>query len=92
MFIVNLGYYREPRKRNGIPLQAVSVLIPARNEAVGIAATLRAVLATRDVEFEVVVMDDGSTDGTDTIVLALVETDNRLRLERAPPLPLGWNG
>jgi hypothetical protein len=92
MFIVNLDYYREPRKRNGIPSQAVSVLIPARNEAIGIGDALRAVLATRDVEFEVIVMDDGSTDGTDIIVLTLAETDNRLRLERAPPLPLGWNG
>jgi glycosyltransferase involved in cell wall biosynthesis len=92
MFVVNLDYYREPRKRNGTSPQAVSVLIPARNEAVGIAAALRAVLATRDIEFEVVVMDDGSTDGTDAIVLALAETDNRLRLERAPTLPPGWNG
>ncbi len=88
MFIVNLGYYHEPRKRSSTPSQAVSVLIPARNEAVGIAAALRAVLATRDVEFEVVVMDDG----TDAIVLALAEKDDRVRLERAPPLPPGWNG
>ena len=92
MFIVNLGYYHGPRKKNGTPPQAVSVLIPARNEAAGIAAALQAVLATRDVEFEVVVMDDDSTDGTDGIVLALAETDKRLRLERAPSLPAGWNG
>jgi glycosyltransferase involved in cell wall biosynthesis len=92
MFIVNLGYYREPRKRKETSSQPVSVLIPARNEAAGIAAALQTVLTTRDIEFEVVVMDDGSTDGTDVIVLALAETDNRLRLERAPPLPTGWNG
>ena len=92
MFIVNLGHYREPRQKIRTPPQPVSVLIPARNEAVGITAALRAVLATRDVEFEVIVMDDGSTDGTDAIVLALTETDKRIRLERAPPLPLGWNG
>ena len=92
MFIVNLDKYREPRTRNNSPFSAVSVLIPARNEAVGIAAALRAILATREVEFEVVVMDDGSTDGTDLIVLDLAETDNRLRLEHAPPLPPEWNG
>jgi hypothetical protein len=92
MFIANLEYYREPRKRNDISSQAVSVLIPARNEAVGIAAALRTALATRDIEFEVVVMDDSSTDGTDVIVLDLAKTDNRLRLESAPPLPIGWNG
>ena len=92
MFIKNLGYYLEPRKRKDNAPQAVSVLIPARNEAAGIVLAIRAVLATRDVEFEVVVMDDGSTDGTDAIVLALGETDKHLRLERAPPLPAGWNG
>ncbi|CAF1128392.1 unnamed protein product [Adineta steineri] len=92
LFIVNLGYYDKPGRRKGAQSQAVSVLIPARNEADGIAAALQAVVTTRDVEFEVVVMDDGSTDGTDAIVLALAETDKRIRLERAPPLPLGWNG
>ncbi len=48
--------------------------------------------ATRQVELEVVVMDDGSTDGTDALVLALARQDTRVRLERAPPLPAGWNG
>ena len=73
-------------------LPAVSILIPARNEAAAIAAAVRCALASRDVEFEVVVMDDGSTDGTDAIVLALAAADARVRLERAPALPAGWNG
>ena len=92
LFIVNLDYYRDPSKRKRTSSEAVSVLIPARNEAIGIAATLRTILTTRDMEFEVVVMDDGSTDGTDAAVLSLAEIDKRLRLERAPPLPPGWNG
>ena len=92
LFIVNLDYYRDPSKRKRTSSEAVSVLIPARNEAIGIAATLRTILTTRDIEFEVVVMDDGSTDGTDAAVLSLAEIDKRLRLERAPPLPPGWNG
>lgn len=92
MFIMNLGYYQEPHKKKSRSLEAVSVLVPARNEACGIALTLRTILATRNIEFEVVVMDDGSTDGTDAIVLYLAETDKRLRLERAPRLPPGWNG
>lgn len=53
LFIMNLGFYREPDKRKGTSPEAVSVLIPARNEAIGIAATLRTVLTTRDIEFEV---------------------------------------
>ena len=48
--------------------------------------------AARGVEFEVVVMDDASTDGTGEVVLALAAQDARVRLERAPALPAGWNG
>lgn len=44
----------------------VSVVIPAHNEAHGIARTVEAVCsqARPDVEIEIVVVDDGSTDGT----------------------------
>ncbi len=43
----------------------VSVIIPARNEAATIAATVRAVrAAARSVPVEVIVVDDGSTDAT----------------------------
>ena len=92
MFCTNLALYREPSDAGGAALPAVSVLIPARNEAHGIEDAVRAVLATTGVDFEVVVMDDGSTDGTDQKVLAMAATDPRVRLERAPALPGGWNG
>jgi hypothetical protein len=91
LFVANLKLYREPPvAASGLP--AVSVLIPARNEAAGIADAVRAILATRGVAFEVVVMDDGSTDGTGEIVRALAVEDARVRLEQAPPLAAGWNG
>ena len=37
-------------------------------------------------------MDDGSTDHTAEIVEELAREDGRVRLERAPGLPIGWNG
>jgi cellulose synthase/poly-beta-1,6-N-acetylglucosamine synthase-like glycosyltransferase len=43
---------------------AVSVLVPAYNEEVGITDAVQAMLALRYPDFEVVVIDDGSTDGT----------------------------
>ncbi len=92
LFFLNLRAYVPPPPVGSASLPAVSVLIPARDEAHGIEAAVRAVLASRGVEFEVVVMDDASTDGTDAIVLALTEEDARVRLERAPALPRGWNG
>ena len=71
---------------------AVSVLVPARNEAAAIEPCVRAILASRDVELEVVVLDDASTDGTDAIVRQLAEQDARVRLIRGRPLPSGWCG
>lgn len=49
----------------GSPLtQPVSVLVPAYNEEVGIVSAVRAMLALRYPEHEVVVIDDGSVDRT----------------------------
>ena len=70
----------------------VSLLIPARDEESSIGAALDAALATRGVDFEVVVLDDHSTDQTAAIVRDFVSRDPRVRLETAPPLPTGWRG
>ena len=43
---------------------AISVLVPAFNEAAMIVASVRATLGLKYPEFEVVVVDDGSTDST----------------------------
>ncbi len=51
-------------------LPGVSVLIPARDEAAGIGRTLHAVLANQGVDFEVIVLDDNSQDGTGAEVRA----------------------
>jgi len=76
----------------GLGRQAVSVLIPARNEERNIRATLDAMLTNRDCNFEVIVLDDHSTDCTADIVNQFAARDPRLRLEGAPPLPAGWCG
>lgn len=70
----------------------VSILIPARDEAANIAACLDRALAQRGTAVEVLVMDDGSTDGTAEIVAGYAARDARVRLLQAPPLPPGWTG
>lgn len=92
LFCMNLRLYLEPPPATSPNLPAVSILIPARNEAAVIDAAVTNALLSRGVDIEVVIMDDGSTDGTDAIVLALAAADPRVRLERAPALPAGWNG
>ncbi len=71
---------------------AISVLIPARNEATSIRAAVEAALSSRDVSLEVIVLDDHSEDETAAIVRELAAEDHRVRLEPAPPLPTGWCG
>jgi len=85
-------FLRAPEQGGAFEEPAVSVLVPARNEAAAIEPCVRAILASRDVDLEVVVLDDASTDGTDAIVRQLAEQDARVRLIHGRPLPSGWCG
>ncbi|MBR1732589.1 MAG: glycosyltransferase [Alloprevotella sp.] len=60
----------------------VSVVIPAYNMQDYIGETLRSVLASHYLALEVVVVDDGSTDGTPDIVRRIAAEDSRLRVFR----------
>jgi hypothetical protein len=95
LFLVNLLVYRPPHsywRPEEADAKALSVLIPARNEETNIRATLESLLANRGAEFEVVVLDDHSTDSTAEVVGDFARHDQRVRLESAPPLPAGWCG
>lgn len=70
----------------------VSVIIPARNEERNIERCLSSVLAQDYPEFEVIVVDDESSDRTPLLVEALAACDPRLRLIRGAPIPPGWVG
>jgi dolichol-phosphate mannosyltransferase len=65
----------------------VSVVIPARNEAASIASTVADVASTLEAagrDYEVIVVDDSSTDGTAGIVTGLAEANPRVRHLRSP--------
>ncbi len=70
----------------------VSVLIPARDEAARIAATVRSLLAQDYPRFELVILDDASRDGTADAIRAAAAGDPRLRLLAGADLPPGWLG
>jgi len=91
LFVRNLRVYA-PLPPAGKNCAACSVLIPARNEANNIECAVRSVLRSEGIELEVIVLDDGSKDGTGEIVRAIAAEDSRVRLETAAPLPDGWCG
>jgi hypothetical protein len=96
LFRANLRAYLPPPAASGPcdigTVPALSVLIPARNEEHAIGAAVQAVLASRGVELEVLVLDDQSEDATADVVSAIAERDSRVRLLRGKPLPAGWCG
>ena len=92
LFVINLRRYRPPEPSETRQTTSISVLIPARNEEANIAEAVRCVLASRYVELELLVLDDGSADRTAEIVRGLALEDPRVRLIEGCGLPSGWNG
>jgi chlorobactene glucosyltransferase len=71
----------------------VSVLVPARNEALNIERCVRSLLQQDYLSFEIVVLDDASTDATPELLRTLVEeSGERLKVMTGAPLPDGWHG
>ncbi len=62
----------------------VTVIVPARNEIASIDRCLDSILAQRGCELEVVVVDNGSTDGTAARLDERAADDPRLRVLRNP--------
>ncbi|MBK8959912.1 MAG: glycosyltransferase [Proteobacteria bacterium] len=80
---------RIPHDLGEIDLGDVTVLIPARDEASCIAATLRALAAQGNIA-RIVLVDDQSSDGTGAVARG-VGLDNLVVLD-GTPLPVGWSG
>ena len=67
--------------RSGVGYQPISILVPARNERETIVASVRSLLMLDYPEFEVIIVNDGSTD------------DSLARLQEAyglVPVPMAW--
>lgn len=60
----------------------VSVVLPVYNEAAYIRTCLQSLIEQRGCTFEIIVVDDGSTDATPAIVEEFIHRDGRVRLLR----------
>ncbi len=91
---LNLRSLKTLRRDDKVPEPAplISILIPARDEAVNIANCLESLQKQDYPNFEILVLDDNSSDNTAAIVEEIAANDSRIQLLRGDPLPEDWAG
>jgi chlorobactene glucosyltransferase len=70
----------------------ISVLIPARNEENNIRQCLTSLLRQTYTNYEIIVLDDLSTDSTYEIVAGMAAEHSNLSIIKGEELPEGWYG
>ena len=96
LLIISLANMRYLRRLYTYPAPSAwprcSVLVPARNEENNIGRCAGGLLAQDYPDFQVIVLDDNSTDRTWQILQELAAKDPRLILIKGKPLPDDWLG
>lgn len=90
--VVNALTFPILKKETPLETPLVSILVPARNEAGQIARTLRSLEEQTYPDFELILLDDGSSDGTMKIAQQTLEGNPRTKVISGQPLPPGWLG
>jgi len=66
---------------NPLNEQLVSVVVPTYNRAYCLAATIDSVLAQTHEDLEILVVDDGSSDGTRELIAERYRGETRIRYQ-----------
>lgn len=74
------------------PAPTLSIVVPAKDEAAGLRDCVSRILAQDYPGFELVVIDDRSTDGTTQLLDVIAAAEPRVRAAHVTQLPPGWLG
>ena len=87
---------RETHPPGEVPLPKsaphVSIIVPVRNEEATIDACVASLLAQDYPDFDITLIDDGSTDVTPQLMAECARRDPRVQVHRIDQLPDGWAG
>ncbi len=81
---ISAGWGWEAEFTSGKPMSSISILMPARNAAQTLPMAIESCLAQTLPDFELVLVDHGSSDQTFSIMKKYVRRDSRVRVARAP--------
>jgi len=70
----------------------ISILVPAKDEEANIEMCLKSLTAQDYPNFEIIVIDDRSTDRTGEICRKFAAIDKRIKILQISELPAGWTG
>jgi chlorobactene glucosyltransferase len=73
-------------------LPFVSILVPARNEELKIGRCIQSLLEQDYPNFEIIIIDDRSTDRTGEIIQSFADQDRRIKFVHGKDAPSGWIG
>lgn len=91
--IVFPRFIRTVEPLTGSDLPSLSIIVPARDEAAAIEEALQRMLGLDYPDYEVIAVNDRSTDGTGAIMdRVAAQVGDRLRVVHIQQLPEGWLG
>ncbi len=93
--LINVVYFKRKTQHLTQPLEDapfVSILVPVRNEEKLLEKCLISLLEQDYPNYEVLVINDGSTDGSGAILQKLQQKYNHLRVFDGKPLDPSWYG
>ncbi|HEY6539604.1 MAG TPA: glycosyltransferase [Ktedonobacteraceae bacterium] len=74
------------------PTPHISIILPVRNEEANINTCVASLLAQDYPDFDLTIIDDGSTDATPCLLAQWEARDSRVHVHRIDHLPCGWAG